>query len=180
MRHIILYIACSLNGKIAREDGSVDWLEKIPNPDNSDYGYKTFIDSIDTTIMGNNTYQQLIGWNIEFPYKHKTNYVLSSKPPKEPDEYVTFIPGEPSAFIRELKMQEGKNMWLIGGGQANTLLWNTGLIDEIKLFIMPVVLNNGIDVFEGFPKENDLHLLNSKTYKSGVIELYYKVLQESI
>lgn len=174
MRKIILYIACSLNGKIAREDGSIDWLEKIPNPDNSDYGYQAFLESIDTTIMGNNTYKQLIGWDIEFPYKDTTNYVLSIKTPDEPSKFATFIPGDPIAFIKELKKQPGKDIWLIGGGKVNSLLWNARLIDEIKLFVMPVLLSDGIDVFEGFPKENELKLLDSHRYESGVVELNYK------
>ena len=55
MRKIRLYIATSLNGKIARSDGSVDWLDAVPNPDKTDYGYTDFLESVDTTIMGNRT-----------------------------------------------------------------------------------------------------------------------------
>ena len=67
----------SLNGKIARPDGSVDWLDSIPNPEKIDYGYGQFIESIDTTLMGNKTYNQLIGWGIDFPYPDKQNFVFS-------------------------------------------------------------------------------------------------------
>lgn len=79
MRKIILYIATSVNGYIAKSDGSVDWLESIPNPNKDDYGCPKFYSSIDTTILGYNTYKQIINWDIEFPYKEKTNYVLTRK-----------------------------------------------------------------------------------------------------
>ncbi|PLX03162.1 MAG: dihydrofolate reductase, partial [Marinilabiliales bacterium] len=58
----------SLNGKIAKKDGSVGWLDNIPNPEKSDFGYKEFYDSVDTTIQGNSTYKQIISWGIDFPY----------------------------------------------------------------------------------------------------------------
>jgi len=79
VRKIKLYIATSLNGKIASSDGNVDWLESIPNPEKTDYGYKAFYDSIDTTIQGYNTYNQILNWDIDFPYKGKKNYVLTKK-----------------------------------------------------------------------------------------------------
>lgn len=77
MRKIKLYIATTLNGKIARSDGSVDWLESIPNPEKIDYGYSEFYNSVDTTIQGNNTYKQIISWGINFPYTGKKNYIFT-------------------------------------------------------------------------------------------------------
>ena len=71
MRKIKLYIAISLNGKIAKSDGSVDWLELIPKPKDDDYGYSDFHKNIDTTIQGYSTYNQIMGWKIDFPYEEK-------------------------------------------------------------------------------------------------------------
>ncbi|MFB6320752.1 dihydrofolate reductase family protein [Saccharicrinis sp. FJH54] len=173
MRKLVLYIACSLNGKIARMDGSVDWLENLPNPDANDYGYAEFMDSVETTVMGNKTYQQISGWDMEFPYKDKINYVLTRNVEKEEDAYVKFISDDPVAFIRMLKSGKGKNIWLIGGGQVNTLLWNHGLIDEIRVFIMPYILKSGIELFEGLPDESQLSLIRQHTFESGVTELVY-------
>ncbi len=73
MKKVKLYIAMSLNGKIADRNGSVEWLEKLPNPENEDYGYVEFTETVDTTIMGNSTYQQIISWGIEFPYPNTKN-----------------------------------------------------------------------------------------------------------
>lgn len=175
MRKIKLYIATSLNGKIAKPDGSVDWLESIPNPEKTDYGYAEFIDSIDTTIQGYTTYNQIINWDIEFPYKGKKNFVLTKKQNIENTEFVDFITENHVDFIKDLKRQEGGDIWLIGGGQANTMVLNAGLLDEIQIFVMPIILSGGIDLFDVFPQETQLKLLETKSYSSGVIELKYKV-----
>lgn len=176
MRKIILYIATSLNGKIADANGNVTWLDKIPNPDNCDYGFSGFFAEIDTTIQGNRTYEQVLGWGIDFPYENKKNYVLTNDPVAKDSEQVEFITGKHYESIKGLKDSEGKDIWLIGGGQANTFLLSNGLIDEIHLFIMPIILPAGIDLFTGKPSETLLELLETRNYKSGVVEMKYRVI----
>lgn len=176
VRKIILYIATSLNGKIARLDGSVDWLEAIPNPDQDDHGYLEFYNSIDTTIQGYNTYDQIVGWGIEFPYKGKKNYVLTRKQDPGESEYVEFVTENHLKFIKQLKKQEGKDIWLIGGGKINTMLFNERLIDEIRVFIIPVVLPDGIELFTNTPVEEQLELISTKTYSTGAVEVVYGFL----
>lgn len=175
MRKVKLYIATSLNGKIADTDGSVDWLQSIPNPDQSDYGYKEFYDSIDTTIQGYKTYDQIIGWGIDFPYADKENYVFTRKQELEPAKHVEFISDNHIEFVKHLKGQEGKDIWLVGGGQLNTFFLNNKLIDEILLFVMPIVLSVGIELFEAIPETSALKLVENKSHSSGVVELKYKV-----
>lgn len=179
VKRIKLYIAASLNGKIAQEDGSVEWLESIPNPEKSDYGYEEFYKSIDTTIQGNSTYKQIIGWGIDFPYAGKKNYVLTKNQTFENTEFVEFVSENHIDFIKKLKQQNGKDIWLIGGGKVNTMLLNEGLIDEIQVFVMPIVLSGGIDLFESLPKETSLKLIDTKTYTSGVIEMNYHLKIEN-
>ena len=175
MRKIILYTACSLNGKIARPNGDVDWLEAIPNPDKTDHGYSDFYNSIDTTIQGYNTYNQIIAWGIDFPYADKINYVLTRKHGLEKTDYVEFISEDHIDFIKKLKRQKGGDIWLIGGGQVNTLLFNEGLIDDIQVFFMPLLIPEGIDLFEGIPDDTQLELVSSEKYSSGAIKLRYRV-----
>ncbi len=173
MKKIILYIATSLNNKIAKKDGSVHWLEEIPNPDKLDYGYVAFNETIDTTIQGYTTYAQIIGWDIPFPYTKTKNYVLTRKQEIKDTEHVEFVKNKHIEFIKKLKAGEGKDIWLIGGGQSNTMLLNAGLIDEIRMFVMPIILSDGIDLFELLPKETALTLIDAKTYPTGVVELKY-------
>lgn len=175
MRKIKLYIASSLNGKITAKDGSVDWLEHIPNPDKSDYGYADFNKSIDTTIQGFNTYKQILDWGIDFPYPDTKNYVLTRKQslPKSTD--VEFINKDPIQRIKEIKNSPGKDIWLIGGGSINTLLLNHGLIDEIQVFMMPIILTEGVDLFAALPNQTQLILKESKNFKSGVVKMVYQI-----
>ena len=172
LRKIKLYIATSLNGKIARTDGSVDWLETIPTPDDSDYGYNQFYQSVDTTIMGSKTYEQIIDWGIPFPYPDKKNYVLTRKQ-RADTKHVEFICSNHLETIHQIKQQEGTDIWLIGGGQVNTLLYNANLIDKLQLFIMPIILPDGIELFAQVPNLKYLELAHSKTYSSGAVELQY-------
>jgi dihydrofolate reductase len=175
LRKIKLYIAVSLNGKIAGTDGSVEWLENIPNPEKTDYGYAGFYDTIDTTIQGYNTYNQIMGWGIDFPYKGKKNYVITRRQNVVNTENVEFITQDHAEFIKNLKEEDGRDIWLIGGSQVNTLVINAGILDEIIIFVMPVIIPGGIELFDAFPKETKLELLGTKSYSSGVVEINYKV-----
>ena len=174
MRKISSYIAVSLNGEIAKKDGSVDWLESIPNPDKFDYGYNEFYDSIDTTIQGHSTYSQLISWGVDFPYAKKKNYVFTRKTNLSDTQYVDFISGDHLQFIQELREQQsGQGIWIVGGGQLNSFFLNNNLLDEIILFVMPVILSDGIDLFATILNETELRLLESKSYSNGVVALRY-------
>lgn len=175
MRKLKLYIAISLNGKIAKPDGSVDWLESIPNPEKTDHGYADFYKSIDITIQGNNTYKQILGWGIDFPYADKQNYVFTRNEALVNTENVDFVAKNHVDFINELKRQDGKDVWVIGGAQLNTMLLNENLIDEIQVFIMPIIISDGINLFESLPNETKLTLINSQSYSTGAVELRYKV-----
>lgn len=173
MRKIKLYIATSLNGQIARSDGGVDWLESIPNPEKLDYGYKEFYDSIDSTIQGYSTYRQIMSWGIDFPYAGKKNYVFTRQQGISDTEFVEFVTEDHIEFVKQLKQQKGKDIWLIGGGQINTLLFNEGLIDEVLVFVMPIVIPKGIQLFEAVPKETQLKLVSTKSHTTGVVEMNY-------
>jgi len=175
MRKIKLYIAASLNGKIAEKDGSVDWLYVKEGDEQPDYGYEKFYDSIDTTIQGSSTYKQVESWGIEFPYPDKKNYVITRNKDLKDNEYVEFVSENHIEFVKNLKSQNGKDIWLIGGGLVNTMLLNAGLIDEIQIFVMPIILSDGIDLFENLPNRTDLKLLSSEAHETGAVEMIYQI-----
>lgn len=172
MKKIRAYIAISIDGKIAKPNGDVSWLDAIPNPDQSDYNYFSFLDSITTTLMGYNTYKHILELTEEFPYPTKKNYVLSSKN-LENTEHVTFISSIED--IQKVKETADGDIWLIGGGVINALCLENNLVDEIELSIMPIVLGQGIPLFGDntlFAKQ--FELTNCSTFKSGVVQLSYK------
>lgn len=173
MRKVKLYIGISLDGRIAKPDGNLDWLHAVSNPQNTDHGYAEFISSIDTTLMGNHTYREVLSFGVEWPYAGKTNYVFTRQANMQDNEQVQFITGDIPGFVSSLKAQEGKDIWLIGGGEVNTLLLNAGLIDEMQVFVMPVVIGKGIAVFEGDVIETHLKLKDVLKYSSGAVRLTY-------
>lgn len=175
MKKIKLYIATSLNGKIADKVGGVDWLESIPKPKEGDYGYSDFMNSVDTTIQGYNTYKQVIDWGIDFPYAGMKNYVLTRDCNRKNTEFVEFVSENHISFIEDIKQGEGQDIWLIGGGQINTLLFNANLIDKIIVFVMPIVLSEGIDMLEGLPITKPLKLIESIKYDTGAVEMRYEI-----
>ena len=132
MRQLQLYIAASLDGYIAGPNGEIDWLDAGGDPD---YGYGDFYDSIDTTLMGRATYE-ITQTVEEFPYPDKANYVFTRNPDLSDTEHVRFISSDIAAFVRQLKEQAGKNIWLVGGGQINTIMLNEDLVDGIILTVL--------------------------------------------
>ena len=175
MRKLISYIAISIDGKIADAQGGFAWLEELPNPDKTDYGYAEFMKTIDTTIMGNTTYQQVKSLIKPFPYEDKKNYVLTRNQDLVDDQYASFIYSNHAEKIKDLKEQEGQDIWLIGGGEANSLCLEAGLLDEMLLFVMPYAMGKGIPLFADYRHELELKLIDSKVYSSGVMELRYKI-----
>lgn len=175
MRQIQLYIASSLDGYIARQDGSIDWLSMVEKA-GEDYGYSEFIKGIDTTLMGYQTYAQVLTFG-EFPYNDKQNYVFSRQPRPADGKPVSFVSEDPAAFVRRIKDQPGGNIWLIGGGQLNTILLNAGLIDELILSIIPIVLGDGIPLFGGKPRETKWALKRHKAFDSGLVQVQYVSIQ---
>ncbi|MHA1561229.1 MAG: dihydrofolate reductase family protein [Promethearchaeota archaeon] len=175
MRKIVLYIASSLDGYIARKNGEVDWLDDFNNT-GEDYGYYKFYDSIDVTLMGNKTYKTSMSLG-DFPYKDKKNYVFTKQNILPQAGYVKFINNNIVSFTKELKTQKGKDIWLIGGTQINELFFNNEIIDELILTVMPVTLGNGIPLFTESVKQLKFKLNSNKSYGNGVVQLHYSILK---
>jgi dihydrofolate reductase len=178
MSKVKLYIAISLDGKIAKPGDDVSWLDEIPNPDQSDYGYYAFYDRIQTVIMGNATYKFVQNMGIEYPYKGKTSYVVTRDTSLTDNEEVQFVSG--TAIIDLVQSFKNKgagegDVWVVGGGQLNTLMLNANLIDELMIYVMPIVIGEGIPLFGKGLDQKMLTLKSSQVFKSGVTELIYNI-----
>jgi dihydrofolate reductase len=167
MRKLILYSAASLDGYIAGTNHEIDWLFA-----DSDYGYASFYDSIDTTVSGYNTYKLSLTFD-SFPYPDKNNFVFSRHHSHSENSPVNFITGDPVEFVKKLKAKSGKDIWLVGGGQINTLMLNARLIDELIISIHPVILGKGIPLFAGLPGKCDFFLAGTKSYPDGLLQVTY-------
>ena len=170
---MILYVAQSIDGYIAREDGSVDWLEPGTG---EDYGFHSFFNDIEVVFMGNTTYKQVLSFEGEFPYKGKDVFVITNDMNKQNDEYATFLSGKLSKYIDKIKKKANGTCWLVGGGKTVSFFLENKLIDELRLFTMPVLLGKGIRLFNNVKIENKVELIDNQQYKSGVIESVYQFL----
>lgn len=173
MRKVILYIATSIDGKIAGADHSLDWLPQPGEDDENDYGYEEMYHSIDTVLMGHKTYEICNSFG-EWPYKGKTAYIFTRNKDKKTIEQATLVNDDPAAFTKQLKSSAGKDIWLIGGGQINTLLHDAGLIDEYIITVIPHILGAGIELFPDIQREQKMELYKHRVYNNGLAMLYYR------
>ncbi len=174
MAKVILYSAASLDQYIARPDGSIDWLEdKKWSLPGEDFGYQSFIEDIGFTLMGRKTFDQVVGFDVPFPYTGKTNFVYTRTPfESHPD--VTFVTSDPVAHARQLKEAADKDIWLIGGGQINALFLQAGLIDRCMITYLPMLLGEGLPLFAPPTGEVAVDIVTSKFYKNGFHQLVFE------
>ncbi|KAA6326958.1 Dihydrofolate reductase [termite gut metagenome] len=173
MKKIILYIAASLDGRIAEPDGGLEWLTGFPNPEKTDYGYKDLLVSVDTVIMGGRTYREFLNMDVIWPYPEQMTYVVS-RHDWGAKENIRFITDNVIETISELRNKAGKDIWLVGGGELISMLLTTNLIDEMRICYIPIILGRGIPLFPKQAKESAWELTESKPYKSGALMVEYR------
>jgi len=171
-RKVILYIAMSIDGYIAKEDDNIDFLNIVDIP-GEDFGYFAFQREVDTLIWGRRTYDKLLSFGVDFPHKDKQCYVLSRTKTGR-DENVIFHNGPIKDLIASLREQPGKHIYCDGGGEVVYELLKEKLIDRMIISIIPHLVGTGIRLFkDGRPEEN-LKLTHSSTYPSGLVQLWYE------
>lgn len=175
MRKTILYIAASLDGKIARKDHGLDWLPAGEN-EQTDYGYKEMLETVDTLLMGYGTYEVCVNLG-EWYYKGLTTYVFSRNAGKPVIPDAQLVTEDPVEFTKGLLKQEGKNIWLVGGGDIIRQLHEADLIDKYMIATIPVILGAGIEMFPDLRREQKLKVDFCKNYDELIMTHYSKVLQ---
>ena len=175
MRELILYTSVTLDGYIAPVYGGFDLQTSIPNPEREDYGKKEFRDSIDTVIMGRNTYYELSCMEVEMPFKDKKIYVVSRKS-LELHKEVCFIKENAINEIKKLKELDGKNIWLLGGGLLTASLLENKLVDKMIINYLLYMLGDGIPLFPKYNGESHWKLINSRSFENGTLQVEYQLV----
>jgi dihydrofolate reductase len=185
MRKVKYLVACTLDGFIARPDGSVDWLIM----DGTDYGMGKFFESIDAVLLGRKTYEFALRHGSKPKQKDKSkgvesdtspdfgmkNYVFSGTMKNAPDNGVKIVSENAGKFVRNLKSGLGKDIWLMGGGELAKSLLAENVVDEISLNIHPILLGAGLPLFPETDKQIDLELTECKSHKNGCVQITYRV-----
>lgn len=172
-RKVVLFIASSLDGYIATKEESLEWLFKVEGE--GDNGTSEFFDTIDTVLMGKTTYDWIIKHegDSSWSYSDKDCYVFTRSSVAD-TEQVKFINPNIPEFVNELKKQEGKNIWLVGGGKLLYSFLKENVVDEIIITIAPTLIGKGIPLFE----DGDYHLellLKGIRQFNQFVELHYEV-----
>ncbi len=179
---VTIHMTASLDGFIARKDGSVDWLEtsdEFADGDTMDPGFvEAFLKRIDCYVMGSRTYEtalrfeaQGLGWS----YGDKPTFVLTSRELPRTRDTIEFYSGDLAQFVNGRLRPTYRRIWFVGGGVVSAECLRLRLADEVRYSIMPIVIGDGIPFFANLHRDIALHLAEVKAYKNGMVELRYEV-----
>lgn len=170
-RKVIVYIAASLDGFIAGPDGDLSFLSQVEKQ-GEDYGYAAFVETVDTVILGKNTYDKVASMGYAFPHADKEAYIIT-RTERPADGTTFFYTGDVAELVRNLKAKEGKSIFIDGGAYVVNLLLQAQLIDEIYLSVVPVVLGSGIALFHHGNPTQQILLKSVQHFDTGLVQLHY-------
>lgn len=179
---VTIHMAASLDGFIARKDGSVDWMEtsdEFAGGATLDPEFvEAFLKTIDCYVMGSRTYETALGFEAKgfgWAYGDKPTFVLTHRKLPRPRETVEFYSGDLAQLVGGRLRPAFRNIWFVGGGTVSGECLRLGLADEVRYSILPILIGDGIAFFDKLDRDVALHLAEVTGYKSGTVELRYEV-----
>lgn len=173
-QEVILFVASSIDGFIARPNGSVDWLNKFDSP-NEDYGYSEFMKGVGAIIMGSGTYQWMIDYG-KWMYGETPTVVMTTRKFDKMADTIQFSTEPLSVVLANLTEITNKNIWVAGGGVLTQNMLREKLIDRMVISIIPIVLGEGISLFGDTKLEVELKAEQSLLYDSGIVQIDYRCI----
>jgi dihydrofolate reductase len=178
-RKIIVNIATSADGYVARPNGNLDWLSERPKPKGF-YGLPEFERSTDAKILGRKTFDRSVQLGARFS-ADAVRYVFSRRPPPASvPPGVRFVTEPIGTFAKRLGAQSGKNIWMMGGGEIIGSFLDQGAIDEFIITVMPIFIGEGIPLVAPRHRHVALHLLGLQQFPDGVVQLHYEVRRPGV
>ena len=179
---VTIHMAASLDGFIARADGSTGWMETADDyadGDSLDPEFvQSFLQSIDCYLMGSRTYETALAFvekGFGWAYGDKPVFVLTTRALPKTRDTVEFVSGDLARLVDDRLRPNFRNIWVAGGGAVAGEMLRRGLADEVRYSILPVAIGDGIRFFEGLDGDVALHLMEVKAYRSGIVALRHKV-----
>jgi dihydrofolate reductase len=181
---LTIHMVSSLDGFIAKEDNSISWFEASSPYEHGVTGQDPveFLQSIDCYIMGSHTYELALelsksyGW----AYGDKPTVVLTSRNLTSDRPNIEFYSGDPNKLVSERLQPNYKSVWLVGGAKSVRDFIRLGLVDEIRMSILPILLGSGKLFFDHTGQEHALNLKEVTAYKNGMTELRYEVAKRQV
>lgn len=172
-----VFIATSLDGYIARENGDIDWLSVAEGEgSDEDYGYQDFIDSVDILVMGRNSYEKVLSFG-QWPYGNKPVVVLTSRSLKIPDDLAETVEAKsssPAELVKQLSERGARHAYIDGGKTIQGFL-AAGLIQQIIITRIPILIGGGIPLFGPLNKDIKLRHIETRSFASGLVQSRYEV-----
>lgn len=173
-RKVIVHIATSADGYIARPDGDLEWLTSRPAP-RGFYGMEAFMKSVDTKLLGRKTYEASLRLGAKFDLADRTFVFSRHAPPADTPAGVEFVKGAIGPFLRRLRAKPGKDLWLMGGGELIATFLDERAIDEFVISVVPVFIGDGIPLIARRPRHTPLRLRSVERFDDGLVQLRYDV-----
>ena len=173
-RRVIVHIATSADGYIARSDGDLEWLTSRPAPEGF-YGMNAFMKSIDTKVLGRKTYEVSLRMGARFDGRNRSIVFSRQSPPADAPPGVEFANEPIAPFVSRLREEPGKDIWLMGGGEIIASFLDEDAIDEFVISVVPVFIGDGIPLIA--PRHRHVHLdLDSvERFEDGLVQMRYRV-----
>src|SRR6201984_1055668 len=179
---VTIHMVASLDGFIARKDGSVDWLEtsdEFAGGETLGPGFvEAFLETIDCYVMGSRTYETALNFEAKgfgWAYGDKPTFVLTRRELPKTRDTVEFYSGDLVQFVNRRLRPTFRSIWFVGGGVVSGECLRLGLADEVRYSILPILIGDGIRFFEKLDRDVALHLAEAKAYKRGMVALRYEV-----
>lgn len=176
MREVIFGGATSLDNFLARPDHTVDWLKWS---DEVAEVMAAFWPRVDTVLMGRKTFEVAVAMGLKNGYPNVVNYLFSRSLTASPVPGVELVREDAVSFVRHLKVQPGKDICLMGGGEFARTLFEADLIDEVGFNVHPVLLGAGIPAFHAMTRQIDLELTECRQFTTGCVLLTYRVRHDA-
>jgi dihydrofolate reductase len=183
---VTVHMVGSLDGFIARRDGSVDWLEtadEYPAGDTLSADFiEEFLKTIDCYVMGSRTYETALAFEAKglgWAYGDKPIFVLTHRELPRTRNTIEFCSGDLAQLVNGRLRSTFGSIWIVGGGMLCGQCLRLGIADEVRYSMMPVLIGDGVQFFEQLDRDVALHLLEVKAYRSGMVELRYAVQRKS-